>query len=90
MREIFIPEQLMEYVTVKEKIYDGERVVLKFENNYGASIINHEYSYGLELAVLYHNHICYYTEITDDVIPYLDQTKLEDILYRIKNLKEYK
>ena len=67
----------------------------KFENNYGASVIKHKFSYGyeddlFELAVLYFEDdkpfITYSTPITDDVIGYLTNNQVLELLERIKNL----
>ena len=65
----------------------------RFANNYGASVINHQYSYGLELAVLdfkedEEGRITYDTPITDNVIGHIESDKeLNKILNRIKRLK---
>lgn len=67
-----------------------------FKNGYGASIINNGFGKeaGLfELAVLKKNlednkyHLCYDTEITNDVILNLTNKDVKDYLYKIKNLK---
>lgn len=71
----------------------------KFENNYGASVIKMWGSYGyredkFELAVLYFDndvdtegHLCYTTSITDDVIGYLENKEVLELLEKIKNLE---
>ena len=63
-----------------------------FDNGYGASVIDYGYgsSQGLkELAVLHsnNNELCYATPITDDVIGYLTDDDLADVLTRIEALK---
>ena len=65
----------------------------KFDNNYGASVINHRESYGLELAVILFDEnnsknyeMCYDTPITSDVIGWLTEEELEKTLEKIKNL----
>lgn len=70
----------------------------KFENNYGASVIKRYGSYGykedkFELAVLYFTEngtsiLTYNTPITDNVIGYLDNNEVLELLEQIKNLKE--
>lgn len=68
----------------------------KFENGYGASVIKHYGSYGyekdlFELAVLIYDgdkfDLCYNTPITDDVIGYLTNDEVLELLEKIKNLK---
>lgn len=72
--------------------YDGVHYHFYFDNGYGASVIRHEYSYGgdqglWELAVLAGDLLCYNTEITDDVIGYLTEEEVEELLNRIKALE---
>ena len=74
----------------------GEQYLYKFENGYGASVIRNHISYGgdegsWELAVITWNEVgtwnlCYSTEITNDVLGYLEEEDVEEILDRIKNL----
>lgn len=74
----------------------GIHYIFKFENNYGASIIKHDGSYGYkedlwELAVIkFINEdeweLCYSTEITDDVIGYLTDEEVRNILGKIKEI----
>ena len=66
-------------------------MIHKFTNGYGASVINHDASYGLELAVIKFNaldswEICYDTHITDGVMGYLTQDKLKELLKEIEDL----
>lgn len=62
-----------------------------FDNGYGASVItggiaccNEAQPY--ELAVLRHGELCYDTPITDDVIGYLTNDEVYDLLDRIEQL----
>ena len=75
----------------------GTQKVYKFENGYGASVIEGgTYTYGAEeglqeLAVLKFKEagdysLCYDTEITDDVLGYLTEQDVKDLLERIENL----
>lgn len=79
----------------------GIQYIARFENNYGASIVQHAYSYGggrglWELAVIFFDEnttgvdcgfeLVYNTPITDDVIGYLEETEIDDILLRIEKL----
>ena len=76
----------------KKKIYDGNQWLFKYDNGYGASIVQHSGSYGgeqglYEIAVLDSNgEMSYTTPITDDVIGYADEVKLYETLDRIKSL----
>ena len=77
----------------------GYNHAFRFPNNYGASVIKHVGSYGyekdlFELAVLEyengddenHGWLCYDTEITDDVIGYLSNEEVLELLNKIKAL----
>jgi hypothetical protein len=65
----------------------GIQVRYKFDNGYGASLVNHSSSYGWELAVFKGDEICYDTHITDDVIGHIDgEGELKKILDDIKAL----
>lgn len=77
---------------------DAVQYIFKFPNGYGASVIKNPGSYGnhrdlWELGVLYFVddeewHLCYDTEITDDVIGYLSDDKVCELLAKIKELEE--
>ncbi len=72
-------------------LFGGIRYEFKFENRYGASVIKRIGSYGsqydlFEVAVLKDGHLCYDTEITDDVIGYLSNERVLELLQRIKTL----
>ena len=68
----------------------GHQATVRFDNGYGASIIDDGYGSerGLyELAVLDEaGHICYDTEITDDVEGYLNAQDVTNLLERIEAL----
>lgn len=83
----------------KEKpLNGGIQKQYKFENGYGASVIQHSGSYGneqglWELAVLKwvnenQYELDYSTEITDDVIGHLTEAEVEEILVEIKGLEK--
>ena len=70
---------------------DGTRAVVNFDNGFGASVItgerfytNEEHPY--ELAVLKNGEICYETELTDDVLGYLNEEQVNDYLVKIEAL----
>ena len=71
--------------------FGGIRRVYRFENNYGASVICHEFSYSSkghkwELAVLYGDDITYDTPITSDVIGHLSDQQVQDTSTKIDQL----
>ncbi len=65
-----------------------------YENGYGVSIICNEYSYGGKVAILKGDEdnwdICYDTYITNDVIGYLTDYEVEEIVIKIKELEKTK
>ena len=72
----------------------GAQIYYRFPNGYGASIINHKYSYGNELVVLRFDRktgrpaIIYDTPVTDTVIGYLNNRTLGDVLAKIEALPD--
>ena len=74
----------------------GVQKIYKFDNGYGASVIRSDYSYGgssglWELAVLKFDDdgdwsLNYSTDITDDVLGYLEWDKVEETLKEIEKL----
>lgn len=91
-----------QYILFSHELFGGNQMILRFLNNYGASVIQHSGSYGheenlAELAVIkFHGpgpndwNLCYETEITDDVIGYLTKEECIKLFGRIKNLEELK
>ena len=65
---------------------------IHFDNGYGASIVQSPFSYGgkiglYELAVLDDDgEICYTTPITDDVLGYLREEDVSEVMIRIQQL----
>ncbi len=63
-----------------------------FENGYGVSVIRSSFSYGgkngfYEIAVLNTNgDLCYDTPITDNVIGWLDETGVSDVMHQEQEL----
>lgn len=71
------------------ELFGGRNTVYAFANGYGASVVCHEYSQGVELAVVDRElNIVYDTPITDDVVSYIKtEDELKDILSQIKELE---
>lgn len=63
-----------------------------FDNGYGVSVVKSEYTYGgpsglYELAVLdSEGHVTYDTPITGDVIGYLEESQVTDIMEQVQKL----
>lgn len=85
------------YLVSKKRLYKGIQYIFKFENQYGASVIKHAFSSGheydlWELAVIkFDNTGCWdidlKTHIADDVIGFLNDKDVVDLLKQIKELK---
>jgi hypothetical protein len=73
-----------------KELHGGTQKLYKFDNGFGASVINNAYSYGQELAVIKWDDdvfdLTYETPITDDVIGYISDEELIKVLDKIKNL----
>ena len=86
------PELSAEGLVEAKWINDGPQAIYRFANGFGASVIKNSYSYGgmWELAVLKwidgKSHLVYDTEITDDVVGYLEIGDVQPLLDRIKAL----
>jgi hypothetical protein len=71
---------------------NGFQLVYKFDNDYGASVVKHDFSYGgkkglYEVAVLDNEgDLCYTTPITDNVLGYQNIGQVEQILVEISYL----
>ena len=73
----------------------GTQTIYRFDNGYGASVVNHSYSYGTEMAVVRFNgssmddfDLCYSTPITDDVLGHLSPADVDRYLREISELPE--
>ena len=83
-----------EYKILERECNNGVQKLYQFDNGYGASVVRIDFSYGSELGlweltVLTFNetggsHICYSTDITDDVLGYLTD---EDVLNTLEQIK---
>lgn len=86
----------MSFTPYRERpLNGGTQKLYRFENGFGASVVQHEFSYGgdaglWELAVIRFDgdewYLEYETEITDDVIGWLDWNEVDDLLSRINAL----
>jgi hypothetical protein len=72
---------------------EGVQARITFDNGYGASVVKTPYSYGgdkglYELAVLgTDGHLTYDTPITNDVIGYLRDIDVTDVMEKIQQLQ---
>lgn len=75
---------------------EKQQWIFKFSNGYGASVVKHFGSYGFEddlfeLAVIYFDgnnwHLTYNTPITNDVIGYLTNDEVLELLKEIEDLR---
>ncbi len=70
----------------------GVQARIQFDNGYGASVVKTPYSYGgdrglYELAVLDNDgHLTYATPVTNDVIGYLRDIDVTDVMEKIQQL----
>jgi hypothetical protein len=70
----------------------GSQDIYKFPNGFGASVVRHEFSYGSdqglwELAVLdAEGQLTYATEITSDVLGYLEAQEVVETLREVMHL----
>ena len=87
---------LKRFLINTDYVNNGVQHRYKFKNNYGASVVKHDFSYGgqsglWELAVLDFSldtsgELCYTSGITDDVIGHLTWDNVQEFLYKIKQL----
>ena len=76
-----------DYIVVQIFYFGGYQTKYSFPNGYGASVINNNASYGLELGVLYDGELDYSTPITSDVVGFIEnEEELDKLLQQIKEL----
>lgn len=87
-RDLTVTLDYEEYIVRQNELFGGYQTRYKFPNGYGASVIYHEGSYGLELAVLDpEGYLTYDTSITDDVVGYIEnEEELNKLLKQIKEI----
>jgi len=71
---------------------NNKRASIEFENGFGVSVLfgYSFYSNGIdtyELAVLFDGDICYSTEITDDVLGWITENQITEVMEKLQNLK---
>lgn len=77
-------------------LFVGVQARISFDNGYGASVVRSQYSYGgdrglYEIAVLDINgQLCHTTPVTDDVIGYLRDVDVTDVMEKIQKLPQLK
>lgn len=69
----------------------AEGAHIEFDNRYGVSVITGHGSYTdeaspYELAVLYEGELCYNTHITQDVVGWLTEDKVTELMKQIQEL----
>jgi len=70
----------------------GVQAIAEFDNGFGASIVKTPYTYGgkeglYELAVLDSDgHLTYATSVTNDVLGYLSEQDVTEVLIKIQQL----
>ena len=76
----------------KHGLGEGIQSKLSFDNGYGVSVVRTSWSYGgkdglYELAVLDENgYLTYNTSVTNDVIGYLTEDEVSDVMEQVQNL----
>ena len=81
-------ENIKKDFTCKRKsIHNGYQLLFSFSNWFGASVIEHDWSNGLEIAVLdSKGNITYDTPITSDTLGHLSNDEANEILEKISKL----
>ena len=89
LRQIFkVSVALPHTMTLSERPeLGGLQKIFEFPNGFGASVVIHDFSYGLELALLDKDHnIIQHPDITDDVAGFLNIDSACDLLEKIARL----
>ena len=83
----------LEFEQVNDSPYMvGKKSRMHFDNGYGVSVVSHSYSYGgrdglYEVAVLdSDDNLTYDTSVTNDVIGYLTEEDVTDVLKQVQEL----
>ena len=82
----------LDFIKLDDGFMKGVQCRMMFENGYGVSVVSHTYSYGgkkglYEIAVLDKNgELTYDTPVTNDVIGYLSETGVTDVMKKVQEL----
>jgi hypothetical protein len=86
--------QDLEFVEINDAPFMvGKKSRMHFENGYGVSVISHSHSYGgskglYEIAVLdSEDNLTYDTPVTNNVIGYLTEEEVTDVMKQVQKLK---
>jgi len=74
-----------------EQYSKAKQAIMYFENGYGVSVLYGScfYSNGIdtyEVGILYDGGLTYDTDITDDVMGYLTESEVTDVMIRVQQL----
>ena len=85
--------QDLPFFPINDGFMVGKKARMDFENGYGVSVVSHTYSYGgkdglFEVAVLGKDgNLTYDTPVTNDVIGYLTEEDVTDVMKQVQELK---
>ena len=79
------------YPFINEQYSKAKQAIMYFENGYGVSVLYGScfYSNGIdtyEVGILYDGGLTYDTDITDDVMGYLTESEVTDVMIRVQQL----
>jgi hypothetical protein len=83
----------LDFIKLDDGFMKGVQCRMMFENGYGVSVVSHTYSYGgkdglFEVAVLGKDgNLTYDTPVTNDVVGYLTEEDVTDVLKQVQELK---
>ena len=84
--------QDLPFSPINDSFMVGKQARMTFENGYGVSVVSHTYSYGgrdglYEVAVLdEEGNLTYNTPVTNDVIGYLTEEDVTDVMKQVQSL----
>ena len=84
--------QDLPFFPINDGFMVGKKARMAFENGYGVSVVSHTYSYGgkdglFEIAVLDKDgDLTYDTPVTNDVIGYLTEEDVTDVMKQVQEL----